>query len=56
MAYRYIKQKDLKNFLNGRNYTSISITGSVKGMKKLYGWDKAIEIVRSVNNYFAMWS
>lgn len=53
---RYIKQNELPSFLVGRKYSSISNTGSIKGMKKLYGWDKAIEIVKTANNYIALWS
>lgn len=52
---KYIKTKDIITYINGRKYTSISITGSIKGMKKLYGWDKAVEIVKSGKFYYAIW-
>lgn len=52
---KYIKTKDIVTYINGRNYGSISITGSIKGMKKLYGWNTASEIVKSGQFYYAIW-
>lgn len=44
---KYISIKNIGNYLNGKSYTSIHKTGSVTGMKRYYGWDKAKEIVYS---------
>lgn len=52
---KYIKTKEITNYINGRAFSVISITGSIKGMKKLYRWDKATEIVRSGKFYYAIW-
>lgn len=51
----YVKTKDLQKRLEGKKYSSISHTGSVRGMKKLYGWNKAQEIFRSGNYIYAIW-
>lgn len=51
----YVKVKDLKKRLEGKGYSSISCTGSVRGMKKQYGWDKAQEIFRSGKFIYAIW-
>ena len=50
----YVKAKDLQNRLEGKSYASISCTGSVRGMKKQFGWDKAKEIFRSGNFIYAV--
>lgn len=52
---KYVKTKDLPKKLEGKSYASISCTGSVRGMKKLYGWDKAREIFQSGNYIYAIW-
>lgn len=52
---KYISTKEISSYLSDKSYTSCSITGSLKGMKKLYGWDKATEIVRSGNYYYCIW-
>ena len=52
---KYIPVKEIKNYLKDKSYTSISKTGSVKGMKRNYGWDKAQEIVRSGQFIYAIW-
>lgn len=51
---KYIRQTDIIAYLNDKNYSSISITGSIKGMKKLYGWNKAKEIIKSGSYYYAI--
>lgn len=51
----YVKVKDLPKRLEGKSYASISCTGSLRGMKKLYGWDKAQEIFRSGDFIYAIW-
>lgn len=51
----YVKVKDLPKRLEGKKYASISRTGSVRGMKKLYGWDKTQEIFRSGDFIYAIW-
>ena len=51
----YVKVKDLQKRLEGKQYASISCTGSVRGMKKQYGWDKAQEVFRSGNFIYAIW-
>lgn len=53
---KYIKRSEIASYLNDKDYSSISITGSIKGMKSLYGWDKAKEIIRSGYFYYAIWS
>lgn len=50
----YVKTKDLQKRLEGKGYSSISCTGSVRGMKKQFGWDKAQEIFRSGNFIYAV--
>jgi len=52
---KYIKTKYLKQYLNNKPYSSISITGSVYGMKKQFGWDKAKEIIKSGSYYYAIY-
>ena len=52
---KYISTKEIAVYLNGKSYASISTTGSLKGMKELYGWDKASEIVKSGNYYYCIW-
>lgn len=52
---KYVKTKNLPEKLNGKRYSSISCTGSIRGMKKLYGWDKAQEIFRSGSFIYAIW-
>lgn len=52
---KYISTKKITDYLKDKSYTSISITGSLKGMKTKYGWDKATEIVRSGNYYYCIW-
>ena len=44
---KYIPVKEIKDYLKDKSYTSIHKKGSVKGMKRDFGWDKAQEIVRS---------
>lgn len=52
---KYIKVSDRAIYLKDKEYCSISITGSLKGMKKMYGWNKAKEVFRSGNYYFCVW-
>jgi len=52
---KYIKTSDIENYLKGKQYSSIHVTGTIYGQKKLYGWDKAREIVKSGNFYYAIW-
>lgn len=53
---KYISTKNIKSYLYGKTYSSIHITGSVRGMKKLFGWNKASEIIRSGNYIYAIFS
>lgn len=53
---KYISTKEIKSYLNGKSYSSIHKTGSVIGMKKQFGWDKAHEIVYSGNFIYAIWN
>lgn len=48
---KYIKVKEINSYIGNRKYCSISVIG----MKKLYGWDKASEIVRSGSYYYCIW-
>ena len=52
---KYIPVKEIKGYLKGKSYTSIQKAGSVKGMKRDFGWDKAQEIVRSGQFIYAIW-
>lgn len=52
---KYISIKNIGNYLNGKSYTSIHKTGSVTGMKRYYGWDKAKEIIYSGQYIYAIW-
>lgn len=52
---KYISTKNIKSYLYGKTYSSIHRTGSVRGMKKLFGWNKASEIIRSGNYIYAIW-
>lgn len=52
---KYVKAKDLQKRLEGKSYSSISCTGSVRGMKKQFSWDKAQEIFRSGKYIYAIW-
>lgn len=52
---RYISVKEIDNYLEGKTYNSIHKTGSVRGMKRLYGWDKAKEIVYSGEFIYAIY-
>lgn len=52
---KYISTKIIDNYLEGKTYSSIHKTGSVKGMKKQYGWDKAKEIIYSGEHIYAVW-
>ena len=52
---KYISVKEIKDYLKDKSYTSIHKTGSVMGMKRNYGWDKAQEIVRSGQFIYAIW-
>lgn len=52
---KYIPVKQIDKYLKGKSYSSISKTGSLTGMKKLYGWDKAQEIVYSGKYIYAIW-
>lgn len=53
---KYISTKQIDKFLEGKSYNSIHKTGSVKGMKLNYGWDKAIEIVYSGQYIYAIFN
>lgn len=50
----YIKKSNLEKHINGRTYSAIHYTGSVRGMKQLYGWDKATEIFRCGQYIYAL--
>lgn len=52
---KYIPVKKIDIYLQGKSYSSISKTGSLTGMKKLYGWDKAQEIIYSGKYIYAIW-
>ena len=52
---KYIKRREIVSYLKDKDYCSISYTGSIIGMKKFYGWNKAIEIIRSGYCYYAIW-
>lgn len=52
---KYIPVAQRDTYLNGKRYASISCTGSLHGMKKLFGWDKASEIFKSGQYYYAVW-
>jgi len=52
---KYIKRKDIEAYLDGKIYSSISVTGSLKGMRKNYGWNMAKEIIKSGSYYYAFW-
>lgn len=52
---KYIKVKEINSYIGNRKYCSTSVTGSLIGMKKLYGWDQASEIVRSGSYYYCIW-
>jgi len=54
LKYVPVAQRDA--YLQGKQYASISCTGSLHGMKKRYGWDKAKEIFKSGNYYYAVWN
>lgn len=54
LKYIPVKQRDA--YLAGKQYASISCTGSLHGMKKLFGWNKAKEIFKSCNYYYAVWN
>lgn len=51
---KYISVKKINDYLNGKSYNSIHKTGSVSGMKKLYGWNKAKEIIYSGQFIYAI--
>lgn len=51
---KYIPVKEIKDYLKDKSYTSIHKTGSVKGMKRDFGWDKAQEIVCSGQFIYAI--
>lgn len=51
---RYISIKQIDSYLDGKSYSSIHKSGSVKGMKLLYGWNKAKEIVYSGQFIYAI--
>ena len=53
---KYIPVKQRAAYLAGKQYASISCTGSLHGMKKLFGWNKAREIFKSGNYYYAVWN
>lgn len=52
---KYIKKENIKSYINNRTYASIDITGSIIGMKKLFNWNTAQEIIRSGSCYYAIW-
>ena len=53
---KYVPVAELARHLAGKQYASISCTGSLRGMKKLFGWNKAREIFKSGNYYYAVWN
>lgn len=52
---KYMSVKEIDNYLKGKSYTSIHCTGSIRGMKRNNGWDKAQEIIRSGKYIYAIW-
>lgn len=52
---RYMSVKEIDNYLKDKSYTSIHYTGSIRGMKRNYGWNKAQEIIRSGKYIYAIW-
>ena len=52
---KYIKTKDIQEYVKDKRYATISITGSLIGMKKNYGWNRAKEILKSGKYYYAIW-
>ncbi len=55
MSKRYISTKEIDSYLKDKSYSSILKSGSVRGMKKLFGWDKAKEIIYSGKYIYAIW-
>ena len=53
---KYLSVKHIDSYLENKSYASIYANGSVKGMKKLFGWDKAKEIIKSGNYIYAIWN
>ena len=53
---KYLSIKHINSYLENKSYASIYANGSVKGMKKLFGWDKAKEIIKSGNYIYAIWN
>ena len=51
---KYLSIKHIDSYLENKSYASIYANGSVKGMKKLFGWDKAKEIIKSGNYIYAL--
>lgn len=54
MKTRYISTKQIEYYLNGKKYASIHRSGSLIGMKKNFGWDKASEIIYSGNYIYCI--
>jgi len=52
---RYMSVKEIDNYLKDKKYSSIHCTGSIRGMKRDYGWDRAQEIIRSGKYIYAIW-
>ena len=51
----YVKKQKLIYYLQQcERYESIAATGSIRGMKKLYGWNKAYKIFKSGKYYYAL--
>ena len=53
---KYIPVSKRGEYLRGKQYASIHCTGSLYGMKKNFGWDKAKEIFKSGSYYYAVWN
>lgn len=51
---KYISVKNINDYLKDKSYNSIHKTGSVSGMKKLYGWNNAKEIIYSGQFIYAI--
>ena len=52
---KYIPVSQRDDYLRGKKYASIHCTGSLYGMKKNFGWDKAKEIFKSGSFYYCVW-
>lgn len=47
MKTKYVSTLKIEEYLKGRRYSCVHFSGNIRAMKKNYGWDKCVEIVRS---------